>query len=83
MFSLMQLTVFAYTISAFLSASTTRIIAAAKHIVAEFLIAQEESVYPIREAIILSPTNSLISVARGASKIIKRRIFKACILDRS
>jgi hypothetical protein len=69
---------FSFT-AAFLSASTTRSITAAKVMVAELRTPQLASVYPMRAESRLSPINFLMSDARGASNIISRRIFSAWI----
>ena len=64
-------------LDAFLSESTTRSIAAAKTMVEEFRIAHEGSSYPRIAAIMASPTNGLITDARGASSMIILSTFKA------
>ena len=62
---------------AFLSASITRSMAAENTIVAEFLTAQALSLYPSIAEIIASPTYAETALDKGASRIIKRRTFKA------
>mmetsp|Transcript_1677 Transcript_1677/g.3647 ORF Transcript_1677/g.3647 Transcript_1677/m.3647 type:complete len:258 (-) Transcript_1677:1305-2078(-) len=62
---------------AFLSESTTRSIAAAKTMVEEFRMAHEGSSYPRIAEITASPTNGLITDARGASSTIILRMFNA------
>jgi uncharacterized coiled-coil protein SlyX len=63
---------------AFLSASTTRSMAAANTIVAEFRIVHLESSYPIKEDTIASLMKSLVSDANGASRMASRKMLSAC-----
>jgi len=67
---------------AFLSASTVRVIAAAKTIVDELRTAHVLSLYPVTAETIALPIIGPTSFAKGASRIMRRRMFKACTLLR-